>query len=721
MKKIVAICVMLISICVNAVACSCKERKVESISLAEAFPTGYAQNEAVDYAKIKVTIKYNDGSTEVVENDKVSITTIDTSTIGNKNIKVSFGGKTLDIPVLVSNNLDEVYQISKVEAPTWLVTNKDNFLDQAEKDYIVGDDNVFKFLLKVSVVDNTGVEKVIDKYKSVSEVHLFNESTNAYYKLNSSNLETYVTIDELNSTYDFTQNAVGEKFKLIIRPEYLKQEQLQDSSMYQTFEFRVEDGWNVYDAKELSVLDNSENNVEAWRSIKSTLENKGIYSIDNQNYSETLGVMIHGNINITVDDIPSDYIYGVEADELALTLDNYQEKSVEGTLKDGTRIYERVLRENQEFGFYGNFFTINVGGDNSIPVASKVGSNGSDATLFNFSGTYVASEQVTTTPTTQGLTTNIRNNTSKYYVENINLVGNTNKAKSLQEGLGGLVMMRTQYSEHHVTNCSSKDFLVGVMSDLADNQFHGENIKIENTYKNAVLVYGGTVFELKNSVIKNAGSSPIVSQHFNSEYDDNNVLLRAPNVVLKDVEIDSFINGTEDINEVDGIDELFAYLREIDVLFNQHGKSVLAEDKFALVNILMSDGEFGEKTTTQGKLTINEEMVANKVNDDNDYGLILESYNIVLNALKLAGMDDEYPLFISKNGYSSMYIEIGTTKLLVDPMVAHYNISQSPSDVVSAIVSASVSDSHGLFAEANEHITMYYKGAAITMKYNNLG
>ena len=118
MKKFMAVFVMLITACFMSAACSCGKKDVDSISLTGGFPTGYTQNEEVDYTKIKVTVKYSDGTTEVLTSDKLTIGRIDTSTVGDKTVTVEYGGETLRIPVVVSKYIFLLSEHISKQSPT---------------------------------------------------------------------------------------------------------------------------------------------------------------------------------------------------------------------------------------------------------------------------------------------------------------------------------------------------------------------------------------------------------------------------------------------------------------------------------------------------------------------------------------------------------------------------------------------------------------------------
>ena len=107
------------------------------------------------------------------------------------------------------------------------------------QDYVVGDDNPFKFLPDITVVDDSDTLVPITSYTSVSKVYVYNTTTSSYDLLEGTNLTNMVAVDELNSTYDFTESAIGNKFKLEVRAANLTDDKLSDPDMTKSFEFRV--------------------------------------------------------------------------------------------------------------------------------------------------------------------------------------------------------------------------------------------------------------------------------------------------------------------------------------------------------------------------------------------------------------------------------------------------------------------------------------------------
>lgn len=72
------------------------DRAVSKLEVIEGLKAEYELNEAPDYSGVKVLVTYNDGSTETVGADKLTISTLNTSIVGKTKITITYDGVTLD-------------------------------------------------------------------------------------------------------------------------------------------------------------------------------------------------------------------------------------------------------------------------------------------------------------------------------------------------------------------------------------------------------------------------------------------------------------------------------------------------------------------------------------------------------------------------------------------------------------------------------------------------
>jgi len=174
-------------------------------------------------------------------------------------------------------------------------------------------------------------------------------------------IDDVVDINKNEHTFDFEE--VTGKFKIEVRPdfdviigedEYTSDgsEALNDNEFKAiSFEFEVVDGYNVYNAKDLSVVDNC-NDEGKWTNYKGALKDV-----------TTNGVILHGDITITTADIPSVHIY---SDSNKGDYEGGAYNKVKGFMvnEDGyynqAIIYKRVIPGNGKFTMEGNYYTISA-------------------------------------------------------------------------------------------------------------------------------------------------------------------------------------------------------------------------------------------------------------------------------------------------------------------------------------------------------------------------
>ena len=113
--------------------------------------------------------------------ENVTVSTVDTSTLGEKNVTVTYGDKTVSYKVNVVNEISsDNYIVTGVSAPAFIVANTNNKKEQANKQeefinkenpYYVGDDNPFKFMPEIVAVRKDNHKGcIINNYESVVTV-----------------------------------------------------------------------------------------------------------------------------------------------------------------------------------------------------------------------------------------------------------------------------------------------------------------------------------------------------------------------------------------------------------------------------------------------------------------------------------------------------------------------------------------------------------------------
>ncbi len=195
-------------------------------------------------------------------------------------------------------------------------------------------------------------------------------------------------------SFDFTEEAVGETFRLEMIPKYFSQDEFGYRVAPSTLEVVVQDGWNVYTPLDLGRMnlysgenyytdgdpdrwDPNDNHrpFYAWKSSYSVFPvfdeetgaiskyTKKFYSDEwydflesrgEENLGQINGVFFHTDLNITNDDIPSSYV--ISEEEATIMNCNYAD--MVGSIRDGVIIYDHCMDE--DFTINGNLFSLNV-------------------------------------------------------------------------------------------------------------------------------------------------------------------------------------------------------------------------------------------------------------------------------------------------------------------------------------------------------------------------
>lgn len=400
--------------------------------------TQYNVGDTVSFNGIVVKAKYNDGSEEDVsfsdckvflgDEDITSNLSKITETAGTKEITIKYQEITTKITITVSVEQTGFGTIVSFEKPEAFAKYEANTKSAGElaygaqgfesqfttgdanaKDYLVGDDNNFKFVPTMLYTDNNGDPQVPNTFATVTTIKVLDndewvtlsskagsEANTVEYYLDTT---VYAIAYANKNEYDFVDGiATNKTFELSILPsssyEWLDEEDPV------TITVNVIDGFNVYTADQLAVIDNGEEisarldnatGVYFWRDKK---EANGLTGINPS------AVILQNDIEVTADFLPDYFTYtleedvtyyrGSEAVEASKTF--LREKTPNKSDIGGqTNILCRYLSENQTFAIHGNYFNLNL---SRIPLvtsfdndeADGYGVDGSNATFLKTIG-----------------------------------------------------------------------------------------------------------------------------------------------------------------------------------------------------------------------------------------------------------------------------------------------------------------------------------------------
>ncbi len=682
-KRIAGFFTMLVMLL--CVITACGDRKILSLKIKEGtLQYMYLQNAEYSFDDLKVIVSYNDNTTEEVGKDKLTISEFSTATIGNHKVTITYDTKSIEVTLKVTNNEDEYYTLNGIELPQSIVNRNNNTSVQENKEtefyvrdniYVVGDDNPFVFFPNLTALDDNDDLMTINKYRSISKIYLLN-SDNNYELVSEENVATYVTIDDMNSSYDFTEDAIGKQFKLEVRPYYLNEEQLLEVEQWTlSLEFKVVDGYNVTNAKELGLMNNYDDssNIDLNLEWTTFLANANITKP-----ADLKGLVLHNDLEVTTNDLPS-----------AFVLNNH--------LRDYLDLYTHKVALGGEFKIYGNYFTIDF---SKLPlVDTETASDGvSHSSVFK---TYMEEEQVATYS---------KNSVASF--ENLSLIGNANRVDS-EEGFGGLIMNKAHGHKVVFDNMIIKTFYINSYMEFYGANLNLNHVKSYDAYQGLIFSWGGNDLTITNSELKRAGGPAMILQHIDPNKSDcytcgtNSI----PNVVVDEKTIiESYVAGTEAWFVKLGLTDIAANIKKLNATFGNNGSFVKTEngvDKMNIIAINMTNGMGLGGQGAQGKVVVGSKEVVNLMKNEN------ADTNLILNVT-----ENKAPVFKTAEGGLGYIVSPDNVNFLLQNFYAENDYIETVATGNQQLYLKSLNNAQKEAAlSAGDYIGLYYQGIGISLGY----
>ena len=627
MKGIKQIFLMAI-LCLSSlsIVIGCGSKEIDSMAVKSGLVYTYLVGDDYSFDDIKMEVVYNDGSTETIGKDKLKIGEFSTTVAGDYDVKFKYKDKEITVTLKVTSNIDEAYDIFEVEESKHFVqyynSIKETPSSEADPEsifyvrgrseetmYVVGDDNEFSYQLNLTALSPEGeyVEDV-KSTKAITTFYVKDSYDGEYRKLEDDEVYNYVEVINSTTTYKFKEgeNAATNKFfKLEVRPYYLKDFQLSNVSRYtKTLEFKVVDGYNITDAKQLGILYNNKDQSHYEHDDETLFSLYDDWNTDILNKNNIIrkddlsGIILHNDITITAKDIPSRYL-GLRDKTVTSRSDSGEITNVEAVYVDknnnewvliddidavidvanghtgkcdGTNIYCHEVKEGKPFNIYGNYFTLNA----KLPTVDTgiLPTYGSTTSLFKFVSTY---SELESDPETLGASTlsqeekdainaiavdSSKNAVVNFY--NLNSIGNaqrtdsTNKDKNKDSArMGGLIFFKSCAATVNVYNSIVKAYLVNFYMEKRLSNINLKNVKSYDAYQSILYNYRGGNLNVKDSELKRAGG-PVMLVNFDYDSADERQIL---NVNFENTILESWVSGLEPWFSVNGATESAAYLK----------------------------------------------------------------------------------------------------------------------------------------------------------------
>ena len=377
MKKILSLVFGLIMClgCGIALA-ACGKVTLKSISIESGLNRSVLVGEELDTSNVVATVKWSDGKTETITSADLVFGEIDTTTPGTKDLTITYTKEdyTFVVKIKVGATDAEVESIIRMESKLLTQYNANVGVSQAEKTgfkddedktskrIYVGDDNAFNFRIAATGIDGEGEDIELASLQTTVTVKLVEGDTKT--TLTGDALTQYVSVNPTNAVLDFTEDAIGHVFEVTV--DAVKKGAYPVKPFTATL--TVVDGFNVYDALDLSVYDNKYNNLSETGKQDAARNHFGYlakhaqvmakYGMTADEIAGIKAMILQNNITLHRADVPSAFFWQSET--------SWSNKNgipaVAGTLinHDSDGIYYRFVEDGDTFSFIGNYFKIDT-------------------------------------------------------------------------------------------------------------------------------------------------------------------------------------------------------------------------------------------------------------------------------------------------------------------------------------------------------------------------
>ncbi|MBQ3495185.1 MAG: hypothetical protein IJA76_00650 [Clostridia bacterium] len=384
--------------------------------------------------------------------------------------------------------------------------NEDQQFFVLNSPYKVGDDNAFRFLPDTTFEDELEIPVQVDEHEYT---YVLEERTGETYSVLD---ETYLdAVDTIKCEFDFAEQAIGKTVRLTVTPTGLKEDQIDDPKYSAAFEFVVVDGYNVYEEIELGYMhykSATAANNEGCRDI--TDANKAWNEFLTENgYTRDPGsikaIILHDNMNITAEDIPSHYLYSeeeIDNSNIPAALRKYYYGSMKNAGAVG--IYTRnLINDGDSFSVLGNYYTVDI---SQMPVILKMDNKSVE---FDSNGMVVASSIASQSQLFM-INGNLLKPEQRFaHFENFNIIGNSPKTND-KRAQGGLMFVKTENTTTTVDNVISKRVFITAAAKRA-GKLTVTNLKCYDSFSSpfhAWMARDGLYCD--NVIAKNSGGPAII-------------------------------------------------------------------------------------------------------------------------------------------------------------------------------------------------------------------
>lgn len=555
---------------------------------------------------------------------------------------------------------------TQISDPTKTLS-EDKFFLTENSSYKVGDDNPFKFLPEIDVYDSNFDLIPLTSYRSISHVEIL--ETGGFRELNSNEMGktgSFVSVDNENSTFDFTEAAIGHKFKLRVLPDS-KYYILKTGIVEKSFEIEVVEGYNVHTVAELSMLDN---HSTLWAEYKAA---HGL-SMD----VKPKGIVIHNDIKITINDLPAGFFYsanditearmpGINAYEGP---DGLGKEAVVGSLKDSVTIYTHDTPVGEKFVLEGNFFTVD---GQTIPVVRKASGDtidnwqktqGSHSQLFGFPGDGYGEITNSGDNATENfdipIPAAVQTEQGEVIVRNMNAIGNGGRENT---GLsnGGFIFTKSSATKITWENVLARNMFITYFSRKSipndtKVESHINYCKAYDSYSTMAYFWGSDDNFINNSILKRSGGSLIICDElwFSDDSAGDYPNRHLANLTTDNCRLESKVTGTEPWFVYHNAEPALTQLKGLGAIFggyanvgtsgpNPNNHNILIDETYLnIIALLIRGDNVFDNVATDLKSVVS---INNAIQPLNPYEISQTAYGVFA-----SNTDPQFVTFESANG-----------------------------------------------------------------------
>ncbi len=524
---------------------ACGKNEVTSAKVISGLDYSIVRNKTIDTSNVKVMATYSKGDTKTFTSSDLSFSEISTEELGEQTLTITIDPENFkfDVKINVVATEADVNAITQLESELLTefkanrsidANSKEGFYDQTQP-LRVGDDNAFDFRLKVSGIATDGNTLIEDIQSVRTIVKVEMKEGNDYVELTPTStpaIETMVDVNSINAVLDFTEQAIGHDFRVTVTAKNPDEDY--DLTSYSfTANLTVIDGFNVYDATDLSIFDNY--NVEGnarndyaykgsgWTAYHEIVKSR--YNMTDDQIKAVKTFIFQDDIEITAENVRED-VFWKEGQSNYEEKQGYTNQTLAGTPhnSDGKGIFQRSFEDGEQVSIVGNYFAINastfplmVVGYDEDGVNCDTEGNGEGITSYFSLFRCEPKEK----EDRGNLTTRNCGAGTKMTYDTLSFIGNAPVSGDVRKS-GGLCLMKHRVMDLYGYNTTAQNFYITYYFDLGNPNLNEETGKYDNgnfvvekckgydSYQSLLYLYGARFTTIIDSEFKTAGGPAIL-------------------------------------------------------------------------------------------------------------------------------------------------------------------------------------------------------------------